>query len=48
MARVDDIDAALVAGLESALALSEFLEFESRIVLDLDTAMPAIVASMEY
>ena len=48
VARVDDIDAALVAGLESALALSEFLEFESRIVLDLDTAMPAIVASMEY
>jgi hypothetical protein len=28
--------------------LGEFLDFDSRIVLDLDSAMPAITGAMEY
>jgi hypothetical protein len=44
---MDDGDAANLAGLESALALGEFLELETRVVLDLETAMPAITAAME-
>jgi hypothetical protein len=47
VSRMDDADAAMVAGLESTLALGEFLEFETRVVLDLETAMPAITAAME-
>ena len=42
-----DPDAASARGLEMALALGEFLELEVRPVLDLDTAMPAILAAME-
>jgi hypothetical protein len=33
--------------LETSLALGEFLELDSRPVLDLDTAMPAIMNAME-
>jgi hypothetical protein len=44
---MDDADAAMAARLESTLALGEFLEFETRVVLDLETAMPAITAAME-
>jgi hypothetical protein len=40
-------DAALVFHLEVSLALSEFLELDSRPVLDLDSAMPAITNAME-
>jgi hypothetical protein len=47
VSRMDDADAAMAAGLESTLALGEFLEFETRVVLDLETAMPAITAAME-
>lgn len=46
--RFDDPDAAAVHGLEIALALGEFLEIESKVVLDLDAAMPAITAAAEY
>ena len=45
--RSDDADAAASFGLETTLALGEFLEFDSRIVLDLDAAMPAIIRGME-
>ena len=43
-----DSDAALQFALETSLALSEFLEFESKVVLDLETAMPGILQAMEY
>jgi hypothetical protein len=45
--RVTDPDAATQFQLEVSLALSEFLELETRPVLDLETAMPAIVARLE-
>lgn len=45
--KANDPDAATALGLETSLALSEFLEFESRIVMDLESAMPAIVGGME-
>ena len=48
MSRVSDSDAALQLSLETALALEEFLEIESKIVLDLETAMPAITNAMAY
>ena len=43
-----DPDAASAFELETGLALSEYLELESKVVLDLDTAMPAILKGMEY
>lgn len=43
-----DVEAASAFELETSLALSEFLELESKIVLDLDAAMPAIIKGMEY
>jgi hypothetical protein len=42
-----DAEAANAFGLEVSLALSEFLELDSRIVLDLETAMPAIMKGVE-
>jgi hypothetical protein len=45
VSRVAD-EAAEAAGLESALALGEFLEMETRPVMDLETAMPAIMAAV--
>ena len=33
-------------GLETALALGEFLELDTRVVYDLDVAMPAITAAL--
>lgn len=33
-------------GLETALALGEFLEFDTRVVYDMDAAMPAIMAAV--
>lgn len=47
VSRFADDDDARQFGLESALALGEFLELESRTVLDLDTAMPAIMGAVE-
>ena len=46
--RATDTDAAHQFALESSLALSEFLEFDSRIVLEMDTAMSAILKALEY
>jgi hypothetical protein len=47
VADVEDEAAAHAWGLESALALGEFLELESRTVLDLESALPAIAAATE-
>lgn len=47
VARVSDQGAAAAFGLELGLALGEFLELESKIVLGLDDAMPAIMRAME-
>lgn len=46
--RCADADVAAVGGLEAWLALSEFIELESKVVLDLDAAMPAITAAIEH
>lgn len=46
--KVTDAEAAVAFGLELSLALGEFLEFDSKIVLDLDSAMPAIMKGMEH
>jgi hypothetical protein len=43
-----DVDAANAWGLEVTLALSEFLEFESHVVLDMDAAMPAILNAIGH
>lgn len=43
-----DVEAASAYELETSLALSEFLELDSRIVLDLDAAMPPILKGMAY
>ena len=47
VSKVTDADAAAALQLETSLALSEFLELDSRVVLDLDSAMPAIIKGME-
>ncbi len=47
VSEIADETAAHQFGLETALALGEFLELESRSVLDLDTAMPAIMGAVE-
>lgn len=48
VSRVSDPDAAAALQLEAALALGEFLEIESRVVLDLDEAMGPINAAVAY
>ena len=45
--KANDIDAANAFELEVALALGEFIDIKSKVVLDLDTAMPAILKGME-
>jgi hypothetical protein len=45
--KASDADAGAAFELETALALGEFLEFDSNVVLDLDSAMPAILKGME-
>jgi hypothetical protein len=45
--RAKDADAAAAFNLEVGIALGEFLEIDTRPVLDLDSAMPAILAGME-
>ena len=47
VSRVADGDAAIALMLESSLALGEFLELDSKIVLDLDAAMTPITNAME-
>ena len=48
VSKVADSDAAIQLMLEVSLALGEYIELDSRIVLDLDTAMPAITDAMAY
>lgn len=48
VSKVKDADAGAALHLEQALALSEFLEFDSRIVLDLESALPAIAKGMAH
>ena len=43
-----DVETANAFELETSLALSEFLEMDAKTVLDLDTAMPAILKGMAY
>lgn len=45
--KVKDADAAMAQGLTQALALGEFLELSSTVVLDLDQAMPWIIKGVE-
>ena len=45
--KVKDTDAAIAQGLVQSLALGEFLELHSEIVLDLDGAMPSIIKGVE-
>lgn len=45
--KVNDADAAIANGLAQSLALGEFLEMQSDIVLDLEGAMPSIIAGVE-
>ena len=47
VSKANDVDAANAFGLEIALAMADFLELDSKIVLDLDAAMPAIIKGME-
>lgn len=47
VSRVKDDDATNALGLETTLALGEFLEFDTRPVHDLESAMPAIGAAIE-
>jgi hypothetical protein len=47
VARVLDPDAATALNFEFALSLGEFLELDSRAVLDLEAAMPAITGALE-
>jgi hypothetical protein len=47
VAKALDVEAATAFELETCLALSEFMELDTNVVLDLDTAMPAILAGME-
>jgi len=45
--KVRDVEAASAWSLEVSIALGEFLEFDARIVLDMETAMPAISKGLE-
>jgi len=45
--KTTNAEAATAFGLELSLALGEFLEFDSKIVMDLETAMPAILKAVE-
>lgn len=46
--KVNDADAAAALQLEISLAMNEFIQLESNIVLDLDAAMPAILKGIEH
>ncbi len=48
VSKVNDYDAAAALGLAQSMALAEFIEMDSKIVLDLDAAMPAILKGMEF
>ena len=44
--KVNDAEAANAFGLEISLALGDFIDLDSKIVLDLDSAMPAIMKAV--
>jgi hypothetical protein len=44
--KVNDAEAANAFGLEISLALGDFIDLDSKIVLDLDSAMPAITKAV--
>ena len=46
--KATDIEAATQFELETCIALEEFLELETKVVLDMDTAMPAILKGIEH
>ncbi len=46
VSRAVDADAAMAMTLEISLALGEFIEIDTRPVLDLDSAMPAIMQAI--
>ncbi len=48
VSKYTDADAAAANELETTLALGEFLEFDAKTVLDLETAMPAILKGLEH
>ena len=48
VSRVADADAAATLMLETILALGEFIEIDSRVVLDLDSAMGPITTAVAY
>jgi hypothetical protein len=45
--KVLDVEAGNAFGLEISLALGDFLELDSKIVLDLESALPAIQKAVE-
>ena len=45
--RVKDVESALSLGLEQALTLSEFIEIETKVGLDLESALPMIIRAQE-
>ena len=47
VSEVIDPDAAAQFQLETSLALGEFLELDAKQVLDMDSAMPAILSALE-
>jgi len=44
---VRDVEAAMALGLEQALSLGEFVELDTKIGLDIDTALPQILKAQE-
>ena len=44
--KVNDAETANAFGLEISLALGDFIDLDSKIVLDLDSAMPAIMKAV--
>ena len=45
--KVSDVDAALALELEQSLSLGEFIELDTKIGMDLDTALPVIIKAQE-
>ena len=45
--KVADLDAALALGLEQSLSLAEFIELDTKIGVDLETALPQILKAQE-
>ena len=45
--KVKDVEAALALGLEQSLTLSEFIEIDTKIGLDLESSLPMIMKAQE-